>query len=244
MKFAHLLVLLVSLLSWSLLAEVTPSYEVPKTKMQWKKNPRKADGDGIVMHCSDYGHFALLEEIDPNNKGAVEITVRLKGSRPHRELCDPAFKGQARKLPIGEGYFQGVRGKYIFVDGADGFGNQLTFEIFEVPSGKKVFQAVRDTSQDFEVKTVKGKTELKFFNALKVSCPLAESGLSCWEKILRDNSIPKTVSIAVPDCSASFQKANSPLSNSAIVTTSVVVRDLDKPRLTYLGGPASCTPAP
>jgi hypothetical protein len=145
----------------------------------------------------------------------------------------------------GEYYFVGAKGGYLFFESADSFGDQLDFQIRSAVNGKKLFSSTRNDSEGFSLTSNKNNVvSVTFFKALKVSCPLAQEGPSCWQKILKENEIPTTVKLVEPDCESSFKSGKSPLDNRAMVSVPVRVQDLSKPRVTFLTGAPTCIPAP
>ena len=206
---------------------------------------KSKDADGNVMQsCWNFKSWALIEVNDPALVGSTNLEFRYRDEKnPSADLCGLKFKGKHQKLTDLDGGFSGADQNYAFFDEGEGFGALYAFSVFDVKSAKQVFKSTRYTQESLEV--IHGKTtSLKFPIALQVDCPLAKEGEKCWEKILKANNLTEGLHFKMPDCLPVYKEEKSPLDNPPQLGTDVVVDDLSKPKIRYLGGVVYCVPAP
>lgn len=189
--------------------------------------------------CWNYGDFAVIESKTKGEIGAGEISVRHKGAG---NLCAVEYKGKTLDLKIGEGYFAGVAGEYLLLDGADASDILRDFQIFAIESGKEVFKSQYHPAEEFSLHSKGGKTSLIYFAKLAVKCELALEEKVCWKKVLEQNQIKRA--ITMPDCTAAFKKTGTSSFDSALVTARAQVSDLTAAKVEFIGGRATCEPAP
>ncbi len=189
--------------------------------------------------CWNYGKFAVVEMKSTDEIGSAELTLRLPGSAP-KALCAKEYEGPKKDLRLIEGHFAGVMGDFILVDGEDATEGVLEFQVFNL-DGKEVLRSHRQPDQDL-VATVNGGTAaLTYFAKIQVRCELAADGEECWKKVVAANRLPKT---SMPDCKTVFEKSKTPLTEPALVTVKAHVANVSNPKVKFLGGQATCTPAP
>jgi hypothetical protein len=207
---------------------------------------KSQDSDGQVeFECWNYKSYAIAQVNDPAIKGAKEIILRFNKTKS--DICAPDFSGKEINLSdlSGEYYFQGAKGKYLFFESADSFGDQLAFQIRFSESGKKILSSTRNDGKSFLMVSQKNNNvSLSYHQALKVSCSLAKEGHSCWQRILKENRVPSSLKLSAPDCKNSFEKGKSALDNQALVSAPVMIHNLSKPKIVFTAGTATCDPAP
>jgi hypothetical protein len=226
------------------LGEEKPNYDFPQREVKWKRILSGEHSREIECRCFDYGKFSVYEEKDPYNKGAIEISVRRNGPDRKTDLCQRKHLGKEIPLSFGEGYFDGVVGDNLLVGGADVFGDQVNFQVFRVSDGIKTLEGLRSIQKPLFFRKTGGRISASLYLSLKVNCPLAEIGESCWKEIMKDNQVSPFLGLVAPDCKTSFEAAQSPLTNTALVSTKAVVKDLNKPEIFFLKGQVICNPAP
>ncbi len=189
--------------------------------------------------CWNYGRFAVVEMKSTDEIGSAELTLRLP-SPEGNSLCAKEYEGLKKDLRLIEGHFAGVAGDYILVDGEDASEGVLEFQIFNL-SGKEVFRSQRHPDQDMVVQLKDGKVSLTYFAKVQVRCELAADGEECWKKVTESQRLPKT---PMPDCKSVFEKSKTPLTEDALVTVKAHVASVSEPKVKFLGGQATCAPAP
>lgn len=213
---------------------------LPKPSQIGRFKNKKLPGYTTDM-CFHFKTFAVVETTSTGEIGSAEIVVRYP-TEGQKDLCSPEFKGKYANLKIVEGHLAGVAGDYIVVDGDDKSEGLPEFQLFQVSDGKEVFRARRNGDEELVVVRKDGKTSLTFFAKLKVTCELAADGEVCWKKVLAQNEIKNAV--VMPDCKTAFAAAKMELHELALVTTRARVSDLAAPKVEFLGGKATCMPAP
>jgi hypothetical protein len=203
----------------------------------------KDAGGSVMQSCWNFKEWSLIEINDPALVGSTDLTFRYRDEKnPSVDLCGPKFKGKHQKLDL-DGGFSGADLNYAFFDEGEGFGALYAFSVFDVKSAKQVFKSTRYTQESLKI--FHGKTtSLKFPIALQVDCPLAKEGEKCWEKIQKANNLSEDLHLKMPDCLPVYKQEKSPLENPPQLGTDVVVDDLSKPKIRYLGGEVYCVPAP
>lgn len=181
--------------------------------------------------CYHYQKFSVVEMKSTDEIGSAEVTVRTP-TEEAKNLCAKEFKGVRKELKIIEGHFAGVIGDFILLDGEDATEGTLEFQIFDL-SGKQMFKSFRHPEEEFTIIAKEGKVSITFFAKVKVSCDLVADGDSCWKKIVDENKLPKTPK---PDCKS--------VKEDALVTVKAHISDLSNPKIKFLGGKATCAPAP
>ncbi len=207
---------------------------IAQTKL--KKTP------GLMTEtCWNFTDFAIVESKSSAEVGAAEIYIRYP--TPGRaNLCAGDFQGRNVSLRINEGYFAGAAGELVVVDGADMADGLPEFQLFSIETGKEIFKSMHGIDEEFEITRKGGKSSLIFFAKVSVKCELALEPKECWPKVLKLNGIIKAT--PAPDCKAAFAKAKTPDTELALVTTRARVANVNSPKVEFLGGRATCAPAP
>lgn len=194
--------------------------------------------------CYNYGNFAVVEMRSTDEVGAAEISVRHADPAAKANLCATEYKGRTDNLRIIEGYFSGIAGEYLVVEGADATEGLIDFQIFKLETGKEVFKAKHDAGQEFSIaEHGDGKdASLLFFGKLDVKCELAQEGEPCWKETLKLNKVQKPT--PMPPCKAEFEKRKIALTEPALAATLARVSRLAAPKVQFIGGHATCLPEP
>ncbi len=238
-------------------ASAKPQKPAPMPEQNWKLKTGKLSGPGIPAGgkvistfinpkngavstdtCYTYGDFAVVESRTKGEIGAGEVTLRRKGAG---NLCAVEYKGENVEIKIGEGYFAGVAGDYLLMDGAEAADGVLDFQLFAIETGKEVLKAQHHPDEEFTLTRKDGKTSLVYYARLPVKCELALEEQVCWKKVLEANQIKKP--LPMPDCTAAFKKTGTSSFESALVTARVRIGDLKSPKPEFTGGRATCQPA-
>jgi hypothetical protein len=187
--------------------------------------------------CWNYGSFAVVETKSTDEVGAAEINVRHAPPAGSR-LCAVEFSGRTHNLKISEGYFAGVAGDALLVDGVDASEGMLDFQIFSVTSGQEIFKSAHHPREEFSL-TVRGEqTSLIYFAKVDAKCELPEEGAACWKQIVQESRIPK--STPMPTCKALVAKSQGPDTPWPLVTVRARVANLKNGKMHWLGGRAAC----
>ncbi|MFN8846936.1 MAG: hypothetical protein ACK5V3_09130 [Bdellovibrionales bacterium] len=211
------------------------------TKMGKSRNANRRD---IVQNCYVYKNFAIVEVIDPGNKGAVDMRLRPRNPK-HKPagICVKDYKGKSIQLEQMGGYFAGVAESLIFVDDSDAFGGEMAFQVIDSKNGRELFRSIRNINEKVLIRA--GKTiGIRYTKALQVDCSLLEEGKNCWKYILNANKIPDNNRIPMPDCAPAYEASGVTKDVRPQLAAWVRVKNLKKPEVTYLGGFIKCEPSP
>ena len=191
--------------------------------------------------CYSYGEFSIVEMRSTDEIGAAELTIRY-ADPANKNLCAKEFKGKSANVRLIEGYFAGVAGEYMLVDGADSSEGLTQFQIIHVPTGKETMKSYHHPTEEFSITGTGHEYSLNFFAKAQVKCELANAGAPCWKDVLKLNKV--SAATAMPDCKSMFAKSNTPLTEPALVTIRSQVARLSAPKPVFVGGRATCAPAP
>jgi len=166
----------------------------------------------VREECFEYPEFAIYQVDDRAIKGAArfEIRSRSKLKMADKDLCAKGFKGQEVGVP--EAYFKGVKGDFIVLDGADGFGEEIDFHIYSAKKQKKIFSAKRELNSEWSFEIDKGTLRVELSLSLDVRCSVFEKGDICRNQIAKLNKLPKRLIKSIPDCKELYvaKKNNEP----------------------------------
>jgi hypothetical protein len=216
-----------------------PGQVSPKVIGQFK-DPKT--GAVTVTNCWKYPGFAITESKTKGEVGAGEMFVRRSSGAARENLCAAEFPGKSIELKIIEGYFAGVAGDYIVVEGADVGEGLPQFQIFSLESAKEIYKGTHQPDEEFSLLRRGKQSSLYFFTKIPVKCELATEGAACWKKVL--SGFPAVKPTPMPDCLAAFKKAKIAPEESALVTIRAEIPDLASAKLRVTGGKATCQPAP
>jgi hypothetical protein len=208
-------------------------------------------GRETLQTCYVFPKFVALQ-IDSGNKGADEIFIRnLKKADDFQNACASQEWPLEIKLLENEHYVLGANDRYLFTRSADNYGNLGTVWIYNVETGKQIFEANFNIKKEFVVSSQNNILSLEFYKPLKLNCSLALPGKNCWQKIMKDNGI-KTASISErPECSDIYKKMDfiknpsvKRLPGAVQVFSKVRVSDIVNPTLIYLSAKSTCNETP
>jgi hypothetical protein len=216
--------------------------------------PEKSDGTGaqerpvpIERNCQVYRSHAVIWIDDPWIMGAAEIQIRVrpKGMKA-AQVCGTEFRGRAFSIAPDEAYPWGVRGRFLFLQSADGFGALRDFRIYDMDSGKKVLEDTFHEETGITLSRGPRGLELTYWTALpKITCVPRAEDPTCWARIRVENRVPPGAEMAPPDCQAAVASEPSVLETHAVqITVAIQVQGFARARATFLSQPPTCDPAP
>lgn len=200
---------------------------------------------GAITHtrCWNYRTFAITESRTKGEIGAGEVNIRRAEGKAKQNLCAKDFDGKIDSLDIIEGYYAGLAGDYLVIEGADVGEGLPQFQIFSAVTGKQVLKETHDPSEDFVISLRGHRASLLFYAKVPVKCELLEEGQECWKKVLAQ--LPSVKPMPMPDCAASFKAAKASLQDTPQVAMRAEVSDLANAKVTVVGGgKATCRPGP
>lgn len=208
------------------------------TQLSKTKN-KKTPGYSIET-CFRYATYSVVELKSQDEVGSAELAVRHDPPKGFA-LCLPEFKGNTSNIRIIEGYFAGVAGGLILIDGADSTEGQTEFQLIDAESGTEVFKGFHHPTEDFAIIKTGDAVSIEYFAKLPVKCELANEGEKCWKKVLSENKVVGKT--PMPDCAGEFDKTKTARTEPALVFTRARIGKPGSPPK-FLGGKATCQPAP
>ena len=224
--------------SWTLKNGKLIGPDQPTPKLIYKSKDSKT-GLTTTSTCFKYADFALEEVRATGEIGAAEINLR-KPTAAGQSLCLPDFKGTVKNLPAIEGFLAGATPDFVIVTGADPAETIPQFQLISLKTMKQTYKSRYEPGQEIAIRQKGGKTSLTFHAPMAVKCELAVEGAECWKKVLQQNNVSK--SAPLPDCKTPYAKAKVAPEEPAIVTMRAQVKDVDSPKVEFLGGQAFCHP--
>ena len=234
--------------------------EVKPAAKSWRLSRGKLQGEGVfgfpallsktknkkgngttTETCYRYSTFAVVELRSTDEIGSGELTLRLAPPRGFN-LCNKEFRGKTVNLRLIEGYFAGVAGGYIVVDGADSTEGQTEFQLFDTQTGTEVLKSYHHPTEEFVITSLDNHAALEYFAKLSVKCELASEGATCWKRVVAENKV--NGSAPMPDCKNAFAKSNTPLTEPALVFGRARIARLGVGKPVFLGGKSTCQAAP
>lgn len=210
--------------------------KMPSPKIIGKVENKKGGGH-TIDYCYDFGDFAVVESKSTKEVGSAEINIRRKGQD---SLCKADFKGTVMNLKLREGSFAGIAGDIVVTEGADVGEGVVEAQLFSLEDGHEICRVIHNPAEEFSIKKSGRITSATFFAKATVRCELPTEGAACWQRIVEENKIPK--SVRMPDCTAVFKKMGKDISEPAQVTAKAKVSDVTKPKLEFINGSATCAP--
>jgi hypothetical protein len=153
--------------------------------------------------CRSFARF-MAKEIDEGEVGAAQLSIApidpagpkpacRRGNVPGETVFNPADWS---------GYFKGVKGDYVLLDGSDGINGAMPFAVFTA-GGKKLFD---DRAQGpLHGLTLDGATlTLHYARSLEGPCSVVHDGVACWNNIAAAAGLDTAAS---PDCAAGYRAA-------------------------------------
>ena len=165
------------------------------------RNPK--DQTRAKVTCYYFSGF-MVKEVDMGEKGAERLAlVPIRKHEPH--TC-------SRLRDVGEkdinsddwsGYFMGVKGRLVFFSADDGWNGGVGFAVFDIKSGKKVFDDVALGDLDFP-DAGGSDVSVRYTRVVDGGCVIPKEQAACWEKIQQRFALNRA---AAPDCKAGYEKS-------------------------------------
>lgn len=166
----------------------------------------------ITLSCYFYPSI-VVKEYDAGQKGAEWLSfLRFDGGKT--PSCNESHAPGEKVIPDGgewSGYFDGVKGNFIFFIAADGTDGGMPFVVFDSVSSKKVFEDSAYVSWNESTKaegapfdhmrvstTPNGTVILRYLRVTEAGCDLQANRDSCWEQVRKKLDLKST---PAPICS-------------------------------------------
>lgn len=195
------------------------------------------------LTCYFYSTFTV-KEYDEGQKGAEWLSTV---PSPHAACTQTRTKNEKVYVePEWSGYFRGARGKFVFFDAPDGTDGGLPFAVFDVGTGRKLFE---DSSPlDYYLKRLHIKNAfriasggennflLTYLRVVRAGCDLRTERADCWHNVRGKFGIEQP---DMPVC-ISDEKAAGERESAIAYPVSVLLTD--SPQIIAVNGPVFCWP--
>lgn len=205
--------------------------------------PNSQPNKESVQNCYVLSHRVIVE-LDTGNKGVDAISIRpVKHTKNLSLACRAKRWKNEIWIPNHEQYFLGIVSDFLFTRSADVFGNLGTVWIYDLNTGKELFEAKYDHEHEFVASESERRVSLNYYHQLKSPCSLAESTKTCWSVIRKENQLPETFEALIPNCEEAISKMK-PAPIVLQLFAKAKVNDLSRPSLYFLEAPVGCYPTP
>src|ERR1700761_2518217 len=148
------------------------------------RDPQNPDAKA-VLSCSYYPHF-MVKQVDLGEEGADQLSiVPISGAQP---ACARANLATEKVISSDDwsGYFDGVKGNYVFFSAGDGTNGGMGFAVF-TSDGKKNYDDVAKKWSAIDVTST--GLSLKYARVYEAKCALHVGADACWQKIKTDTAL-------------------------------------------------------
>jgi hypothetical protein len=143
----------------------------------------------------------MVKQVDLGEEGADQLSIiPIAGAQP---ACARANVASEKVISADDwsGYFDGVKGSYVFFSAADGWNGGTSFALFTT-DGKKIYD---DTTKKWSaIDLTSTGLSLKYSRVYEAKCPLRAGADTCWQKVKNDTALTDAKS---PDCETAYAKA-------------------------------------
>lgn len=216
-------------------ATAAPSVFDTPLDTQTVKLPAAKNTPQTTVTCSYYANF-MVKQVDEGELGAAQLSIASIDPLAGKHACK-------RQNVTGEkvvnpddwtGYFEGVKGDYVFFQAEDGVNGGMGFAVFAAGSGKKLFED--SALGDLHSLALNGPAlTMRYQRSFAGPCSVPHAGPSCWAKIAAATGVNAS---SPPDCAAGYLKAKNEMAkgrceadkNSAPACLASALKELDAQR--------------
>jgi hypothetical protein len=152
------------------------------------------------LSCFYFRQF-MVKEVDLGQKGADQLSI-LPIEAGHQEpACrrDNAADEKVVSPDDWSGYFDGVKGGYVFFSADDGWNDGMGFAVFTAADAKKVFEDVAKKWHAIALRP--SGVAMRYERVYGAKCSLQADKAGCWRQIEQDTGLQG----AAPDCAAAYE---------------------------------------
>jgi hypothetical protein len=147
------------------------------------------------LHCHYFPKF-VVKELDWGQKGDDSISIA-PNDPSHPTPCTQERAEGETVIPGDDrnaGYFDGVKGNFVFLYAADCFDRGCAFGLYEAATGRKVFEDQRrlgPKGKMAEISFTKNGDNLAMHypRVVAAECSLPQQKSECWKEILRNTGL-------------------------------------------------------
>ena len=220
-------------------AVCAPSLFDPPVKVVRVPLPRDPDNPGAKarVSCFYFPGF-MVKEVDLGEVGAESLSITPAGGG-RTPACRRPPSAQERVIPGADwsGYFDGVKGGYVFFSADDGWNGGMGFAVFRAADARKLFDDAAKTGFR-SVRATPTGLALTYTRVYAAPCSLSDPSAGCWARIKQATGLAG----AAPDCAAAYareQKRTPAIAKQVLKDPTVIDYDV---RLTVQGAAKTITP--
>jgi len=152
-----------------------------------------------VLSCFYFRHF-MVKEVDLGELGAEQLSILPIEAGHQAPVCrrDNAADEKLVSPDDWSGYFDGVKGDYVFFSAEDGWNDGMGFAVFTAADAKKVFEDVAKKWRSIVL--MPSGIAMRYQRVYGAKCSLQADKPGCWQQIERDTGLHG----AAPDCTAAY----------------------------------------
>ena len=208
-------VMLGSVISMAWAGSASPLFDKP---LHETHTPLPLDPDNPqskpMLSCFYYPDF-MVKQVDLGEKGAEQLSI-LPAVKDHAE--PPCLRANAKDEmvidpKVWSGYFEGVKGDFVFFIADDGINNGMGFAVYSSISGKRIFDDVAkfdNGEKIFSALAAQTNPKNNSSTVIKLSyqrvyaahCSLRANTQNCWKAIQQATSLKNT---EPPNCAAAYE---------------------------------------
>jgi len=173
-------------------ARESDSFEEPlhKTVVDLGQSPYLMPGnpDHSTLTCEYYPTF-MIKELDMKEQGD-EWTAVAPSNPENMPPCVQQHGKDEFEIEDADGhnwagYFAGVKGNLVFLDGDDGYNEGMPFGVFDALTGKKVFEDSSEflNAQRLHITNEDGQLMIRYRRVDAAACSIPQKNEVCWEQI-------------------------------------------------------------
>jgi hypothetical protein len=177
----------------------------------------------------------MVKQLDLKQKGAEWIAIAPAGDSGSPRCAREHGKGE-KVIQNWAGYFAGVKGNLIFLNGDDGFNGGYPFGVFDSATGKKLFADSRDLAGK-ELQFVRDGQRLavRYRRVYSAECSIPGKKEACWEEIERKVGL---ASQPMPACVGYDSQVGE--TDPSVISYPVEVTLLPEIHRRQISGPVKC----
>jgi len=209
------------------------------------QNPRAK----TQLSCFYFPHF-MVKQIDLGEIGADQLSIIPLPNEHDKIACRRSNSANEKVVASDEwsGYFEGVKGDYVFFNAEDGWNGGLGFAVFWAADGKKIFD---DVAKNFRaIELAPSGITMRYERVFAASCSLRADETGCWRQIRHDTGLSDA---SPPNCIAAYDRerkrtpafAQQVITDPTVIDYEVVVAIAanTKTRTPVTGKATACKPA-
>jgi hypothetical protein len=161
-----------------------------------------------TVTCRYYPRF-MVKQVDEGEVGAAQLSVVPIDAANPKPVCQRKNAASEKVVNSDDwsGYFDGVKGDYVFFTADDGINSGMGFAVVGAGDGKKIFEDVMFGK--LHGLALDGSTlTLRYARNFAGDCSVPHDGAGCWSKIAAAASLGTAPQ---PDCAAGYTKAKNDL---------------------------------